>query len=165
MNILAIDPGSTESGVVLYEPAEDRPGRVWRHGKYPNEELLEWLRDPTQRADLVVLEMMSPRGLPVSRQEMETLYWLGCFAEACRPVPHERITREDVKRHFLGGYRPKGGPSPDTRIRAVLIDRFGGIGGKAVAIGNKANPGPLYRVVDDEWQALALAVAWVEGAR
>lgn len=160
MKILAIDPGSELSALVEYDTELQRPGH---HAKLPNEELLAEL--PVRSwipGEIVVIEMMTPRGQPTSRQEMETLVWVGRFMQAARPARVERLEREKVKRHLIGSHHVKGGPTADSRIRAVLIDRFGGIGGKEAAIGRKASPGPLYGIVADEWAALALAVAWCE---
>jgi hypothetical protein len=105
-----------------------------------------------------VVEFMSPRGMPTSRQEMETLWWAGRFAEAMHPLRVDRVTRDDVKYH-LTGRRAKVG---DANVRAALIDRFGGIGGKAAAIGTKANPGPLYGVTADVWAALGVAITYLD---
>lgn len=175
--ILAIDPGSELSAWMILDtdhglPMRDANGPLW--GKVPNQELLELVRAigsgaRTYGVRCVVGEMMSPRGMPVSRQEMATLVWLGRFLEAAHPVLAETLEREAVKRHFglIGGRRIAGEkrPSYDSQIRALLIDRFGGIGGKERAVGVKASPGPLYGVTSDVWQALALAVAFDELTR
>jgi hypothetical protein len=158
MIVLAIDPGSESSAFVTLNG--DR--MVLRaFGKLPNAELLEWLRagpGQTPTEGQVVLEFMSPRGMPTSRQEMETLFVAGRIAEACHPSEVHRITRDDVKYH-LTGRRSKVG---DANVRAALIDRFGGLGGKAAAIGTKANPGPLYGVTADVWAALGVAITYLD---
>jgi hypothetical protein len=155
--ILAIDPGSTYTAWVLLVgtvPVD--------HDKEHNEDLIARLRagvvsdhhDPS----LVVIESMSPRGMPTSAQEMETLWWAGRFAEAAHPLPVERITRDAVKYH-LTGRRAK---VTDTNVRAALIDRYGGIGGKDAAIGTKRAPGPLHGITADRWAALAVGVSWLD---
>jgi hypothetical protein len=159
--ILAIDPGSEQSAWITYDPALGHPGD-W--GKVPNEQLLADLRGGRGWGpriwvsgvnDLVVIEFTAPRGMPASAQLFETLWWAGRFAEACRPVRVERQQRDEVKQHLLG---KRAGT--DAMIRAALIDRFGGIGGKERAIGRKAAPGPLYGLHADCWAALAVAVTW-----
>ena len=70
------------------------------------------------------------------------------------PKPAE-LTRRAVKLHLCGSARAK-----DTNIRAALIDRFGGTGGRRAAVGLKASPGPLYGIRSHEWAALAVAVTW-----
>ena len=102
--------------------------------------------------------------MPASAQLFETMWWAGRFAEAThsisRPDIVERLERAKVKRHITGVNNAK-----DANVRAALIDRFGGVGGKEAAIGRKASPGPLYGVAADEWAALAVAIAWAEGVR
>lgn len=159
--ILAIDPGSERSAWLLY--STELPA-VLAFAKEPNEEILEALRsgdlDITRGVGLVVIEWTAPRGMPASAQLFETLWWAGRFAEAAQPTQVERLERQHVKKHLLG--RTNG---TDTNIRAALIDRFGGIGGKAAAVGLKATPGPLYGISADVWAALGVAVTWADGVR
>lgn len=168
MRVLAVDPGSQQSAWLLL--VDGRP-ELWT--KEPNEQLRDRLRweladarlalpDAVNiSADLVVIEWLSPRGMPTSAQEFEAAFWAGRFAEAARPLPVERLTRDAVKFHHTG-HRAR---VTDAVIRAALIDRFGGIGGKAAAVGVKSAPGPLYGVHADCWAALAVALAWHDGLR
>lgn len=158
--VLAIDPGSAQSAWVGLVD-----GRPVTFGKAPNGELLDALRerDLVRRlggttGTTVVIEFMSPRGMPTSAQEMEALWWTGRFAEAAYPSTVERLTRDDVKRHLCGRTAKVGDPN----IRAALIDRFGGIGGKDAAVGRKGAPGPLYGIAADAWAALAVGVTWLD---
>ena len=153
--LLAIDPGSEESAWLVYNPVTARVGIFAKH---PNEELLEMLRagvGPSVGA--VVIEWTAPRGMPASAELFETLWWAGRFAEASRPVLVERVKRGSVKRHLCGTTA-----ATDANVRAALIDRFGGIGGKRIAIGLKASPGPLYGIAKDVWSALAVAVTYAD---
>jgi len=159
--ILAIDPGSAATGWVELETCS---GAVREHGKTPNHEMLAMVR--STGVHVVLIEFMSPRGMPTSAQEFETLWWAGRFTEAASPVPVVRVTRDSVKRNLLGKVNV---PKADAAIRAVLIDRYAAIagdpiGGKAVAVGLKAKPGPLFGVAADAWAALALACAYIDGA-
>lgn len=181
MTFLAIDPGSVESGFVEYgrlivlDGADggginfDGYGPV-SFGKVPNTRLVSRLRhvgesgewEPGEpwgfpEVDTLVFEWMQPRGMPTSKQEFETMYWLGRFAEAAVHLPEERITRSMVKAHICNSQRAN-----DKTIRAALIDHYGGLGGKRVAVGVKADKGPLYGISNDMWQALALAVTYSE---
>lgn len=153
--ILAIDPGSEQSAWLAYDTATGTPVAF---DLEPNAAILDALRDADlAAADVLVIEWMTPRGMPTSAQEFETLWWAGRFTEAARPTPVERLSRLSVKRHLCGHVTAN-----DTNIRAALIDRFGGIGGKAAAIGLKASPGPLYGIRQDIWAALAVAVTYAE---
>lgn len=175
MRLLALDPGSEQSGWIVADDAGvssllTGALPVIASGKWPNDVLLDRLRNNdgalTIGVDLTIIEAMSPRGMPTSRQDMETIHWAGRFYEAASRWPDstvrrvERVEREHVKRHLIGSHRPKGGPTADSRIRAVIIDRYGGIGGRAAAVGRKAAKGPLYGVVSDAWAALAVALTW-----
>ncbi len=159
--ILAIDPGSTLSAWMGIDAA----GRPLTFGKVPNDELAAMLRSKDLAGRLagttgtvLVLEAMTPRGMPTSLQEFEATWWSGRFAEAARPMRVERIARDAVKLH-LTGRRVK---VTDANVRAALIDRYGRFGGKDVAIGRKASPGPLYGVADDVWAALGVACAYAD---
>lgn len=149
--ILAIDPGSDRSAWVVLDGYD-----IVDHGLEPNEELLERLRR-SYASTAVVIEWTAPRGMPASAQLFETLWWAGRFAEAARPSTVERVNRLDVKRHLCGRTAAR-----DSNVIAALIDRYGGIGGKAAAVGTKASPGPLYGVKRDIWQALAVGLTYLE---
>jgi hypothetical protein len=97
--------------------------------------------------------------MPASAELFETLWWAGRFGEAASQagIRIERLRRLDIKRHLCGTTAAK-----DGNVRAALVDRFGGSGGKAAAVGLKASPGPLYGVANDVWQALAVAVTWAD---
>jgi hypothetical protein len=152
MRILAIDPGSTQSAWLVLDD-----GFPLRHGIDPNPTLLARLRYPDPEVlgavDVVVVEWMTPRGMPTSAEEFETLYWIGRFAEAVEVQGHdvERLPRRTVKLELCGSTKAK-----DANVRQVLLDRFGG----STAKGTKAVPGPLYGVSRDVWAALAVAVAY-----
>lgn len=164
--VLAIDPGSVRSAWLVFDAELGRPVD---HGILPNPELLERLRNNdsglTILVDRAVVEWMQPRGMPTSAEEFETLFWIGRFAEAWEQrfdTPLHRLTRLRVKQHLCGSNKAN-----DSNIRAALIDRFGGVGGKQAAIGRKHDAGPLYGISKDVWSALAVAVTHVdqEGAR
>ena len=157
--VLAIDPGSEQSAWLVYNA---ETGGVRSFAKVPNADLLNALRvGVSSDVAAVVIEWVKPRGMLASEQLFETLWWAGRFGEAAsRWIPVERLERAEVKRHLLGA--PKG---TDAQVRAALIDRFGGIGGKEAAIGRKATPGPLYGIATDVWAALAVAVSWTDGIR
>jgi hypothetical protein len=162
--LIAIDPGSELSAFVTLDLGDTLELRVVTdHGKIPNGELLHVLRSlPHGRFrghDRLVLEWMQPRGMPTSAQEFETALWAGRFLEAAiGQLPVDRITRHRVKIAITGQ-----GRANDANIRAAIVDRYGGAGGKEAAVGRKASMGPLYGIKSDEWAALALALAWADG--
>lgn len=160
--ILAIDPGTTESGWVLLDS-----GVPIMFGKDENEDVISMvyeadcfgLHDPSidgnVNVDTLAIEMVASYGMAVGAEVFETCVWIGRFTEAWSPTP-TRVYRKDVKMHLCGQTRAK-----DGNVRQALIDRFGG---KDKAIGKKASPGVCYGMAGDVWQALALAVTVHDGA-
>jgi hypothetical protein len=139
--ILAIDPGTTESGWCLLYPS----GKV-EAGVSNNEHLLYCL--PTMAADLLAVEVFEARGMPIGNESIETILYTGKLMQAWGG-PLRRVKRSQVKRHLCGSLKAK-----DANVRQVLLDRYGG----EKAIGKKAAPGPLYGVKSHGWAALAVAV-------
>ena len=147
MTILAIDPGTTESGWVLFDGK-----RVLASAIYPNAEaLVHLLRGWTAGADALAIEMIASYGMPVGREVFETCVWIGRFQQAWRAPDEVRLVyRRDVKLHLCGSPKAK-----DANIRQALIDKLG-------PVGTKAAPGPLYGVKSHAWAALAVAVTALE---
>lgn len=152
--ILAIDPGTTESA---YCSIDDQ-GRPVHHAKALNSEVLGYLICNASKYDAIVIEMIASYGMRVGAEVFETCTWIGRFEQIIQHesgcYPH-RLFRKEVKQHLCHTDKAK-----DSNIRMALIERFGGIGGRAAAIGTKANPGPLFGVKADVWAALAVALTW-----
>ena len=165
MRILAIDPGTTQSGYVVFEPLPVRdpnsPGNVLTHDIVPNEQMVEIVRNSTQAR--VVIEMMTycKNG---GAEILETCVWVGRLMRAAtgggRFEP-ARITRPQVKSVLCPGRRAN-----DSTIRQALIDLFPPLGGgKVPQIGTIHARGPLYGIHSHEWAALAVAVVYALGER
>lgn len=161
--LVCIDPGSTASGVVVYDGAIHSGPVVWA-GKLDNIDLLSWLRHralPRVEGSLpllsgphvLVVEMIASYGMPVGAEVFETCVHIGRCLEAWSGEA-VRVYRKDVKLALCGTYRAN-----DATIRQAILDRFGG---KAVAVGKKASPGPLYGVKADAWGALAVGLVHTE---
>ncbi len=150
--ILAIDPGTTHSGVVSM-----LDGKVLRAEILENREVLDVLRNPVllelHPGARLAIEMIASYGMAVGREVFETCVWIGRFVEAWNGSEPRLIPRLTVKLHLC-----KSPKANDASIRQALIDRYGP--GKDKAIGKKASQGPLYGVSADVWAALALAVTW-----
>lgn len=153
MRILAIDPGTTMSGFVVWDTDAKR---IHRHGIPKNEFLLLSLE--TAVVDCMAIEMIAGMGMAVGQSVFETCTWIGKFEdrwdrhhpESCR----SRVTRMAVKMHICGNTRAK-----DANIRQALIDRFEPTGGgKIPQIGTKKQPGPLFGVSSHVWPALGVAL-------
>lgn len=148
MVIVAIDPGPEESAILgLYD------GRVIEPAILANAEVMEHVTRIGGGSYLAV-EMIASYGMPVGKDVFETCVWIGRFIEAwADDSTAHKVYRKDVKLHLCGSPRAK-----DANIRQALIDRFGP--GKEVAVGKKANPGPLYGIKSHLWAALAVAVTF-----
>ena len=139
--ILAIDPGSAESGWVLY-----RAGQVVDCGIADNHDMLPWIRHG-QGADVLALEMAESFGQKVWSQVFTTVRWTGRFQQAwSRPEAVRFVTRPQVKLHLCGKRNAN-----DTMIRQALLEAVG-------LQGTKKAPGPTYGVKSHAWAALAVAV-------
>lgn len=156
MKLLAIDPGDEMSALLVYT---DSPECLDSHGIFPNERVLELIDElALDGVDECVIEMVASYGMAIGRDVLETIFWIGRFAErweARRGSPAARLIRRQVKMHLC-----HNATANDSNLRAALIDRFGP--GKAKAVGTKKDQGPLYGVKADIWQALALAVTYAE---
>jgi hypothetical protein len=160
--ILAIDPGTTHSAYVIYDPPL---AAVESHARIPNESLLVAIHDGFPETNHCVIEAVASYGQPVGQEVFTTAIWCGRFAEAwdwhqqgVGTTAAAFIFRKAVKLHLCGRVTGCGDPV----IRQRLIDLFSDGRGKAVAIGVKKSPGPLYGLKGDEFAALALAVTYAE---
>jgi hypothetical protein len=153
MTTLAIDPGTTESGWVLFDGE-----RVVDSGVLSNGEMLEkvifhahWIHG----AETLAIEMIASYGMPVGREVFETCVWIGRFVQVWRtPEAVRLVYRKDVKLHLCGSPRAK-----DPNVRQALIDLFPATGGgKCPQIGIKSKPGPLFGVSTHAWPALGVAI-------
>jgi hypothetical protein len=154
--LFAFDPGPERTAVV----GLDDNTRAVRHAAIlPNGELRKWLAMEACCSDAFAIESVASYGMPVGAEVFATCVWIGRLIEMLRPFSIDGprlITRGQVKLHLCGQTRGVN----DSVLRQRLIDIYGP--GKAVAIGTKKSPGPLYGLKADLWQALALAVTALE---
>lgn len=157
--ILAIDPGPVKSALVGYEAGTTL---VW--GKLrPNAEILRELASCAAEDVLdggravLVIEQIASYGMAVGAEVFETCFWSGRFAQAWAEwsggEEAHRIPRLQVKIALCHTAKAR-----DGNIRQALIDRWGGPA-------SIRKGGALYRVKNDLWAALAVAVAWEEAHR
>lgn len=147
MSILAIDPGTEESGYVVLGDDDD----VESKGIVPNEVMLSVVE---LWRDRMAVEWVVSYGKPIGASTIETIYWIGRFVQAY-PRPDEvlRVPRKVVTKFIC--LDPS---ATDTNIRHALIDMYPRTGGGAIPqIGLKDNPGPLYGMSKHCWAALGLA--------
>ncbi len=141
--ILAIDPGTTESALVLWDGKN-----VLSAGIFTNDEIIGILKSTTQKT--MAIEMVASYGMAVGASVFETVFWIGRFCEAF-PGEWVKIYRKDVKMHLCHSMRAK-----NSNIRQALVDRFGNRP-------TKARPNPVYgdiKLATHMWSAFAIAVYW-----
>ena len=139
MKILAIDPGTNESGYVLMDGL-----KIIDKGNIGNDSLRTRMFLGFD-CEHVIIEKMENQGMPVGSEVLDTCIWIGRFVEraALMSKSWELITRKTVRLHLCGSSRAK-----DSNIRQALLDRYG----KEVTKG----------VVRHAWQALALATTYLD---
>lgn len=152
MKILAIDPGTTASGVVIWDGASVH----FSEAKVPNEDALRMAGHADLTTTVAIETMETSYGSRLGKETMQALLWAGRFWEAAaRSRSEDRVVlmpRGQVKSYIAVR------KASDADIRHALIDRLG-------PPGVKAEPGVTYGVKGDAWQALALAVAVRDGHR
>lgn len=137
MTILAIDPGTEQSG--FYAGPD-------HHGVLANEHLLHILKRNDLEAGEIAVEMVASYGMPVGREVFETCVWIGRYIQAWAQwgKPWRLVYRKDVKMALCGDSRAK-----DANIRQALIDIYG-------PRGTKAAPGGTFGVKSHAWAAMAV---------
>lgn len=157
MNILAIDPGSTESAYVVIDVAGCRPVAF---GKIDNLALLSMFGDAFVDNDYgqVAIEMIASYGMAVGAEVFQTVRWIGRFEQALTQQGHPvTLTyRREVKLHHCASAKAK-----DGNIVQALVDRFAS-GVPNHGKGSKADPGFFHGFRADIWQSFALAVQFAD---
>lgn len=150
--VLAIDPGTVASGVVIWDGARVH----FSEAKVPNEDALRMAGHAEWATTVAIETMETSYGSRLGKETMQTLLWAGRFWEAAaRSRSEDRVVlmpRGEVKSYIAVR------KANDADIRHALIERLG-------APGLKASPGITYGVKGDAWQALALAVTVRDGHR
>ena len=157
--IFAIDPGTTHSGYVVVEHDGREITRVLSRGKLPNEELMRQLPYNVGHAEIVV-EMVASYGMAGGREGFETCVWIGRFLQLGAVLPEHQprhiVYRMEEKQALCHNSRAK-----DANIVQALVDRYA-YGQPNHGKGTKASPGFFYGFSKDAWQAMAVAVTWLD---
>lgn len=161
MIILGLDPGNRVSHLVGFDADRQEVRQGWVMS-LPNDEMLGRLARWGGGANLVI-ERIATYGMRVGFEVLDTCWWSGRFYEAWAMGRREMMLRATVKTHLCGKATAK-----DANVRGALIERWGGYElavrrctGKAKGRKNWQT-GPLHGLIADQWQALAVAVAWAD---
>lgn len=156
MIILAIDPGTTESGWVVYDT--EKKGIISK-GIDLNIDLAEDFRSKDLHfVDFVAIEMVASYGMPVGATVFETCVFIGRLQEILeqQDLNVDLVYRKEVKICMCGSLKAK-----DSNVRQAVLDCFPRTGGGATPeVGTKKQQGPLYGVKSHIWPALALAITY-----
>jgi len=146
--MIAIDPGTEQSGVVYYDNENVTFAQIM-----PNAEVCDHLH--SNSLEPVAIELIQPMGMPLGMSTVWSVLWTGRFVEAAGTETDVRwIQRTTIKADLCGSTRAK-----DANVRQALIDLFPATGGgKIPQIGTKKQPGPLYGIKSHLWAALAVGV-------
>ena len=158
--LLAIDPGNTESGYCIIDSETYKPIQC---GKVENRciESFLWLwvtgKDRIE-VKQVVIEMIASYGMAVGREVFDTCVEIGRLSMLAdlNGTPCDYIYRKDEKLTICGS--PKAN---DANIRRALIDRFAKHDLKN-GKGTKDNPDWFYGFKTDIWAAYAVGVTWLD---
>ena len=145
--IIAIDPGSVQSGYVIWD------GKAILHAEIIKNEELNNILPHAKRDHNLVIEQIRSYGMAVGASTFDTVFWSGRFCESFGK-PFYLMPRLEVKKHIC-----HNGSAKDSNIIQALVDRFA-YGQKNKGKGTKSEPGFFFGFKSDIWQAFALAVTW-----
>ena len=157
--ILAIDPGTTESGCVILDGKD-----IFECGVMDNHYVLDLINSIPVITDTdfnkieICCEMVASYGMAVGKTVFETCVWIGRFEQASIECgfSFEKVYRGEVKDYLCKSRRAK-----DANIRQAIIDMYEPTGGgKTPQIGTKKEPGPLYGVKSHVWAALGVGLTY-----
>jgi hypothetical protein len=162
MTLLAIDPGTTESGFVVLDTDTKK---VLKFGKINNEAMRVEIEVQGREQDAcMTLEQIKSYGNAMGDTTIETCVWIGRFIERW-----PRSTYTLIPRKTICGVICHNAKAKDNNIRRAMLDKYLSFtpaselgGGSEPAVGTKAKPGPLYGVSADVFSALALGWTWCE---
>lgn len=159
--ILAIDPGTTESGVCLVRSADYRP--IWC-AKLENHlipgTITRDFPDIKGSSIEVVIERMQGNSFTVGSDVFLTCEWIGRFDVWMRQITGA-VTRYVYRRDEYKALCANLYTHNDKGVRNALVDRFA-YGVTNYGKGTKAAPGWFYGFSADAWSAYAIAVTYLD---
>ena len=174
-NILAIDPGTTQSAYCVLQPDYS----IIAAAKVPNDDLHALIARGGM--DEMVIECMEPRflggqktaGQMIGAETYETCIWNGRYMEQAMQLgmPVHRVYRSEERSRLIPSKRNKLPPLPagagqtaDAQIRASLIQRFAKHD-KKNGKGTTKCRDTFYGFAKDMWNAFAVGVVYLDRER
>lgn len=145
-NILAIDPGTTESGMCLIEDYQYEQPFILRAEKMENERVVRLVRELLPQTE-VVIEGMSNQSRMFGDSSIQTCYFIGKLLHICEL---EKLPVTVYKRHEYGRFFVTNGILNDASLRAALETIWG-------PSAKKTDPLYALRGASDKRSAFALA--------
>lgn len=151
--LLAIDPGPTQSGWLLYDeskPTQERLNIDYQGHDY-NSELRAWMMANTDSYDDVAIEMVG--SYESGKDLTETAVQIGMFQHLCLMIgkPFHRVFRDEAKLFLCG--RTAG--MKDKHVNEALRGYF-----NAPTLKNGSGGGCMKGFTGHVLAALAVAVTW-----
>ena len=164
--VVAIDPGTRESGVCLVSAEDYRP--LWC-AKVENSILLgetltaiyDTFPVPSESIHLVIERMHNP--MSADSNVFLTCEWIGRFDVMFQTVlkgKTEYVFRHEEYKCLCANMYPRN----DKGIRQALVERFA-YGQPNFGKGTKANKGWFYGFSADCWQSYAIACTYLDRAK
>ena len=161
--VLAIDPGTTESGACLVRVEDYKP--IWSL-KAENKIVCLGLYRMISNENVTpinlqcVIERMQGHNLPVSSDVFLTCEWIGRFDyhyECYTTHPAQFVYRHQEYKNLCANIYSRN----DKGIKQALVERFA-YGQPNYGKGTKDNKGWFYGFAADAWSAYAIAVTWID---
>ena len=153
MQIIAIDPGTTQSAFVYCSIYDGKVDYIIDIGIEDNKTVLDYIKE--EKYSGLVIEMIQSFGMPTGSSIFQTCVWIGRFTQGAIDSNRLRfvdyIHRSEEKMELCGTMK-----SNDRMIRKALIDLYAPDvpnSGK----GTKKERGFFWGFHDDIWQAFAVA--------
>ena len=148
IKILAIDPGTTQSGFVVWNGKT-----ILDYGKIDNAEILDYL--VSKPYTVLVIEKIVSYGKSVGQSTFDTVFWSGRFFQVAvqADIKTELIIRREVRLYHCDNDTK----AKDANVIQALKDRF-----EPDLQPRKKPKGILKGITEDVWQALALAVFYYD---
>ena len=161
--VIAIDPGTTESGVCIARTEDCKPLFVT---KVDNKSLVHVVREYMSPRVIaphgcqLVIERMQGNSMPVSSDVFLTCEWIGRFDVIFNRIldnPTNYVFRRDEYRTLCGNIYSRN----DKGIKQALVERFA-YGQSNYGKGTAKSPGWFYGFANDMWSAYAIAVTFID---
>lgn len=112
--IVAIDPGTSSSGVVF----TDKKAKIIKHGFFENNETCQLLRK--ERYDHCIIEKVVNYGNVIGTHVFDTVFWSGRFSEcALNQCDVIRVSFPEIRMHHCGNFRAK-----EIHVKQILKEKY-----------------------------------------